>query len=82
MTAYVACKSHDGTARPSVPDRTGPLGPWVHFQPFPKKNEIMWGIRTCAFEINVVYDQSHYFGIGPIPKLKPKLADTFGRYCN
>ena len=25
---------------------------------------------------NLVYNQNHYFGLGPI--LKPKLADTFG----
>ena len=30
----------------------------------------------------VVYDRNHYFGLGPIPKPKPKLADTFGRYRN
>ena len=30
----------------------------------------------------LVYDRNHYFGFGPIPKLKPKLADTFGRYRN
>ena len=28
----------------------------------------------------LVYDRNHYFGLGPIPKLKPKLPDTFGRY--
>ena len=32
--------------------------------------------------IEVVYDRNHYFGLGPIPKPKPKLADTFGRYRN
>ena len=30
----------------------------------------------------VVYDRNHYFGLSPIPKLNPKLADTFGRYRN
>ena len=30
----------------------------------------------------IVYDQNHYFGLGPIPKPKPKLADTFSRYRN
>ena len=28
----------------------------------------------------VAYDRNHYFGFGLIPKLKPKLVDTFGRY--
>ena len=28
----------------------------------------------------LVYDRNHYFGLGLIPK--PKLADTFGRYCD
>ena len=28
----------------------------------------------------VVYDQNHYFGLGPIPKPIPKMADAFGRY--
>ena len=31
---------------------------------------------------DVVYDRNHYFGLGLIPKPKPKLADTFGRYRN
>ena len=30
----------------------------------------------------VAYDRNHYFGFGPIPKPKPKLVDTFGRYRN
>ena len=30
----------------------------------------------------VVYDRPNYFGLGPIPIPKPKLANTFGRYCN
>ena len=30
----------------------------------------------------LVYDRNHYFGLGPIPKPKPKLADAFGRYRN
>ena len=30
----------------------------------------------------LVYDRNHYFGLGPIPKPKPKLADTFGRDRN
>ena len=32
--------------------------------------------------LSIVYDRNHYFGFGPIPKPKPKLADTFGRYRN
>ena len=41
-------------------------------------------LETCFFAhwLEVVYDQNHYFGLGPIPKRKPKLADTFGRYRN
>ena len=35
----------------------------------------------CLFFL--VYDRNHlYFGLGPILKLKPKLADSFGRYQN
>ena len=30
----------------------------------------------------LVYDRNHYFSLGPIPKPKPKLVDTFGRYRN
>ena len=30
----------------------------------------------------VVYDPNHYFGLGPIPKPKPKWANAFGRYRN
>ena len=29
-----------------------------------------------------MYDRNHYFGFGPMPKPKPKLVDTFGRYRN
>ena len=29
-----------------------------------------------------VYDRNHYFGFVPLPKLKPKLVDTFSRYRN
>ena len=36
-----------------------------------------WGSNTSPL---LVYDRNHYFGLGPIPKPKPKLADTFGRY--
>ena len=32
--------------------------------------------------VEVVYDQNLYFGFRPILKPKPRLADTFGRYCN
>ena len=39
---------------------------------------------TCGqrhnLQFQVVYDQNHYFGLGPIPK--PKVADTFGQYHN
>jgi hypothetical protein len=38
-------------------------------------------IETCLY-IRLVLDQNHYLNFGPILKLKPKLADTFGRYCN
>ena len=30
----------------------------------------------------VVYNRNLYFGLDPIPKPKPKLADTFCRYHN
>ena len=30
----------------------------------------------------LVYDRNHYFSFGPIPKPKPKLVDSFGRYRN
>ena len=30
----------------------------------------------------LVYNQNHYFGLGTIPRPKPKLADTFSRYRN
>ena len=29
--------------------------------------------------IFLLYNLNHYFGLGLIPKPKPKLADTFGR---
>ena len=34
------------------------------------------------FNRPIVYDRSHYFGLGPIPKQKPKLADIFCQYRN
>ena len=36
--------------------------------------------QICFPQKEVANDWNHYFGLGPIPK--PKLADTFGRYCN
>ena len=30
--------------------------------------------------ICVVYDRNHNFGLGPIPKPKPTLPDTFNQY--
>ena len=30
--------------------------------------------------LKLVYDRHHYFGLGPIPKPKPELANTFGQY--
>ena len=41
----------------------------------PNTNQV--GIRSP-----LVYNRNHYFGLGPILKRKPKLADTFDRYCN
>ena len=35
---------------------------------------------TCIPCCELVYDRNHSFGLGPIQKQKPKLADTFGRY--
>ena len=32
--------------------------------------------------VEIVYNRNNYFGFGSIPKPKPKLADTFGRYRN
>ena len=37
-----------------------------------------WQIKKKGAEYALVYDQNHYFGLAP----KPKLADTFGRYRN
>ena len=37
--------------------------------------------QVITLEMNtfvVVYVRNHYFGLGPIPIPKPKLADTFG----
>ena len=38
------------------------------------------GLTTC--QLKVVYDRNHYINLGQILKPKPKLADTFGRYCS
>ena len=39
-------------------------------------------LECKKIEFLLVYDRNHYFGFGPIPKPKPKLVDTFGRYRN
>ena len=46
---------------------------FVHFLEELKKTKI-------HFDINrpLVYDRNRYFGLGPIPNTKPRLADTFG----
>ena len=51
--------------------------------------ELVWPIVSWEYIEKVidaaaylVYDRNHYFGLGLIPKPKPKLADTFGRYRN
>ena len=41
---------------------------------------LLW--RYLANITEVVYDWNHYFGLSPIPKPKPKLADAFGWYSN
>ena len=49
------------------------------------KNENLaeFDLSTFVFDIGkmlallVVYDRNLYFGLGPVPKPKPKLADTF-----
>ena len=33
-------------------------------------------------ELVLVYDQNHYFGVGPIFKPKPKLANSFHQSLN
>ena len=50
-------------------------------------NDIMTARTISLFSfwlthLALVYNRNHYFGLGPIPKPKPKLADTFGRYRN
>ena len=37
---------------------------------------------SWIYYISAVYNQNHYFVLGPILKPKPKLADTFGQYRN
>ena len=44
------------------------------------KSKVKISQNFVAF--SVVYDQNLYFGFGPIPKPKSKLADTFGQYRN
>ena len=36
----------------------------------------------CIRKPQLAYDWDHYFGLGQIPKLKRRMADTFGRYHN
>ena len=46
------------------------------------KNDPFFLAESWVTDTKLVYDWNHYFGLGPIPKPKPKLADTFNRYCN
>jgi hypothetical protein len=32
--------------------------------------------NKSGYCVSLVYDQNHHFGLGPIPKSKPKLANT------
>ena len=43
---------------------------WARFSPTDSE-----GRSNNSVGPRLVYDQNHYFGLGPIPK--PKLADTF-----
>ena len=43
-------------------------------------NQLDFGWFSCGDYLVVVYDRNQHFGLGLIPKLKHKLADTFGRY--
>ena len=46
-------------------------------------NAIKFQLVGCGVSNSeIVYDRNLYFGLNPIPKLKPKLADTFGQYRN
>ena len=42
----------------------------------PNTNQV--GIKSPL----VLYNRNHYFGLGPILKPKPKLANTFNQYFN
>ena len=39
-------------------------------------------VAELQMVFHLVYDWKHYFDLGPIPKPKLKLADTFGQYHN
>ena len=47
-----------------------------------KKYDLLKALLTKFVLIRAVYHRNHYFGLGPIHNLKPKLANTFGRYHN
>ena len=40
----------------------------------------IWGLQLLglapSYGAHVVYNRNHYFGLGPVPILKTKLADT------
>ena len=42
----------------------------------------IWHWQKTALQSWIVCDRKRYFGLGPIPKLKPKLANTFNRCWN
>ena len=60
----------------SVPESLLPPDPKI------EKVCLLGCVKKTTKESTLVYDQNPYFGLGPIPKPKPKLADTFGRYRN
>ena len=60
----------------SVPESLLPPDPKI------EKVCLLGCVKKAPKESTLVYDQNPYFCLGPIPKPKPKLADTFGRYRN
>ena len=57
------------------------LKDWAFYWPWKLEIDDFWIVASLIyFGKRLVQDRNHYFGFGPIPKPKPKLSETFGRY--
>ena len=84
---YYLVHSKKSTLLWSPPTQRGQNRFWIGNQTYVRYMIFLIWLRIVlklyiAKYILLVYDRNHYFGLGPIQKPKPKLADTFRQYHN